>query len=97
MLKPPARYSTHSSSLRWRVEIIVGRVGAFALRVFVCFIARVVPRFAAVGVHALYGRYLSQRAFTSMAHDVDQQPRDRIRIERVHMRRGFARDLAGVF
>ena len=85
-------------SLGRGVKIIIGGVIALGFRTFVRVIARVIAGFAAVRMHTLNRRHIRQQTtFSCMAFDIQEQPRNRVLIERVDMGDCFARDFAAVF
>ena len=94
-------YSMHDreapASLRRSVEVIVGGVAAFGFGVDVRRVAAFGRRLAAVGVDALNGGHVAEQAVAGVTHDIHQQPRNGIGIERVDVRCGFAGDFAAIF
>src|ERR1700722_6668619 len=80
-----------------REEIVVRRVTALGLRIPMRFVAAVSRWFATVRVHALNGDRIRERSLAGVTDHIEEQPRDRIRVERVNMRRSLARNFAAVF
>ncbi len=91
------RFDKNAGLFGGRVEIIVGRVVAFCLRVTVRFIASLGWRFAAAGVDTLNGGYVREQSLARMSHDIDQQPGNGIGIWGIHVSHGLTRDFAAVF
>src|SRR5271156_668783 len=85
------------ASFRWSEEVIVRRVAAFGFSLAMRGVAALGGRLAAVRAHPLNSGHVAKQAVSGMAHNVHQQPRNRVRIERIDVSHGFACDFATVF
>src|ERR1700732_2357900 len=79
-----------------RIEEIIRGVIALRLGVAAGSIAALGRWLAAMCVDALNVGYACQQTFSGMTLGFHQQPWNRIRIERVHLSRHFARDFATI-
>src|SRR5258708_1501149 len=94
---PKGNVTCHTELMGGRVEEIIRRVTALGFGVAVGGIAAFGWWLASVRVDALNRRHAREQTFSRMTLGFHQQPWNRIRVERVHLGRHFARDFAAIF
>ena len=89
-------YVSDVPSFSRSIKVIVRVVAALGFSIDMCRIAALRRRLAAVSANPLDRGYIAQLPASGMAHHIHQEPRDRSRIERVHVRRRLSGYFASI-